>query len=382
MDRLSKDGLTQLMKKQQGLCVSIYMPTERAGRETRQNPIRFKNMMGETEKQLKKGGVKFQEIQNYLQPLQRLQDDNYFWLNQSDGLALFLSSQTYSYYRLPFRFNELVVVNYRFHIKPLLPLLSEEKFYILALSQNDIKLFQGTRFTINEIELEGVPKNISEALGYDNLQKQLLFHPEASVGKDKQWNKFHGHGGGPEKEKDFILQFFRKVNEGVYERLKEETVPLVLAGVDYLLPLYREVNTYSNLLEEGIEKNTQNMKESELHAQAWKVVEPAFLKAQKEALEEYHQLVGTGHTSQHIEDIVPASYYGRVGILFVSRGAQIWGKYNPDKNEVIKEESSTPQNEDLLDFAALHTLLRGGRVYVVEPDKVPQGGSTAAIYRF
>lgn len=382
MDELNKDVLNHLMKKQKSLCVSIYMPTERSGRETRQNPIRFKNMMGEAEKQLKKGGIKAQQIQDYLQPLQRFQEDNYFWLNQSDGLALFLSSQTFSYYRLPFRFDELVVVNYRFHIKPLLPLMSEGKFYVLGLSQNDIKLFQGNRFRLNEIELEGVPKNISEALGYDNLQKQLLFHPDSSVGKDKQWSKFHGHGGGPEREKDFILQFFRKVNEGVHERLKNETAPLILIGVDYLLPLYKEANTYSHLLEEGIEKNPHEMKEEELQKLAWNVVQPVFLKAQKEAVEEYHNLAGTGRTSQDIEEIVPSSYYGRVGILFVARGAQIWGKYSPDENEVIKEEDSTPQNEDLLDFAALYTFIKGGRVYVVEQEKVPQGGPIAAIYRY
>lgn len=39
-------------------------------------------------------------------------------------------------------------------------------------------------------------------------------------------------------------------------------------------------------------------------------------------------------------------------------------------------------DEDMLDFAAIHTLLNGGTVYAVEPDQMPDKVQAAAIFRF
>jgi len=41
--------------------------------------------------------------------------------------------------------------------------------------------------------------------------------------------------------------------------------PLVLAGVEYLFPIYQEANTYPDLVEEGITGNPENLKPEELH---------------------------------------------------------------------------------------------------------------------
>jgi len=47
-----------------------------------------------------------------------------------------------------------VVVSDRFHLKPLLPLLTGDgRFYILALSQNQVRLLQGTRYSVRGLYL-------------------------------------------------------------------------------------------------------------------------------------------------------------------------------------------------------------------------------------
>jgi hypothetical protein len=47
----------------------------------------------------------------------------------------------------------LVIVSERFHVKPLLPLLSGDgRFYVLALSQNEIRLLQGTRYSVEQVD--------------------------------------------------------------------------------------------------------------------------------------------------------------------------------------------------------------------------------------
>ena len=52
MNLLSGDELKTLMERQEGLCVSIFMPTHRKGTETQQNQIRYKNLLRKAEEQL------------------------------------------------------------------------------------------------------------------------------------------------------------------------------------------------------------------------------------------------------------------------------------------------------------------------------------------
>ena len=60
------------------------------------------------------------------------------------GLALFLAEGFFRRFRLPTAFVETVAVNRRFMVNPLIPLLSErDLFFVLALSQNQVRLLRG-----------------------------------------------------------------------------------------------------------------------------------------------------------------------------------------------------------------------------------------------
>ena len=144
MDILTRAELEKLMRKEQQWCVSIYMPTHRTGAETQQDPLRLRNLFGEAEKHLSAQGVGTRDVQQMLEPVSKFLQDSDFWQHQSDGLAIFLSSNRVRRYRLPLNFAELVVVTDHFHISRLLPLFTGDgQFYILALSQNEVRLLLG-----------------------------------------------------------------------------------------------------------------------------------------------------------------------------------------------------------------------------------------------
>ena len=278
MNLLAIDELTTLATESNSTCISIYTPMERLGAETQQNPIRFKNLVRQAEEQLLAMGMSEQDAKELLQPVHEL-DTYEFWQHQSDGLAILLSPNQFRYYCLPIAFPELTVVTERFHLKPLLQLLSGDgQFYILALSQNQVRLFQGTRYHVNEVELTDVPTNIAEALQYDDPEKSLQFHTASSQGSSGGDGSaiFHGQGGGNDDHKDGLLRYFRKVSNGLESFLKNEKAPLILAGVDYLLPIYQQANTYAHLLPEGLTGNPEMLKAEELHTQAWQIVQPYF----------------------------------------------------------------------------------------------------------
>jgi len=378
MNVFTRNELKTLMEKSEGPCVSIFMPTLRGGVQSQQNPIRFKNMLREAEERLVAAGLRSPEAKELLEPAQKLLLDGPFW-RQSNGIALFLSPNTFRYYRLPFDFEELLVVTDRFNIKPLLRLpASAVRFYILALSQNRVRLFEGVNQRINEIdlELEGIPQSIAAAMGYDDSEKQRQAHsglPGTSI--------FHGHAVADDAKVN-ILRYFQQIDRGLRGLLRDRQVPLLLAGVSYLFSIYKEANNYPYLLQEGIEGNPDRMETEELYERAWAVVGPHFLKARQEAVDLYRQMAGTGLTSNDVKEIVPAAYYGRVDILFVVTGRQLWGTFDPDTNEVELNPVAEHGNGDLLDLAAVHTILNGGVVYAVEPDKMPENVPLAAVYRY
>ena len=281
-------------------------------------------------------------------------------------------------------FRELVVVGEQFHIKPLIPLLTDDgQFYILALSQNQLRLFQGTHYSISEVPLKRIPHNLAEALQWDDPQRQLQFHTRAPKGKGGQAAAmFHGHGIGTDDRKDRILRYFQLVDASLHKFLRNERAPLLLAGVKYLLPIYREANSYSHLMEESIGGNVEDLSTTELHKRAWNVVRPHFQKARRNAAAQYRELAGTRRTSNDIKQIVLAACRGSIATVLVAAGVQIWGRVDPDTQKVHLHEKAKPGDRDLLDFIALQALLTDGDVFVVHPDQVPGGAPLAALLRY
>lgn len=389
MPLLSKQELKTLIEQPAELCVSIYLPTYQAGPEIQQNPIRFKNLMREAEERLIESGCRRSDAVELLKPAQEL-DDAEFWRYQNEGLALFMAKDFFRYYRLPLNFEELVVVGDQFHLKPLMPLFTGDgRFFILALSQDEIRLLEGTRHHVQEVFVEKVPETVSENLGFDWAGKGVQYRISTSHGGTNnpypQAGSPHGQGS-PETDdkKQYILQFFHQVNEKVAEHLQGDKAPLILAGVEYLFPIYQEANSYPHLQEEGITGNPENLKNEELHTQAWPLISPYFEQEQKEAAERFAALFHseTPQASRSLKEIVQAAYYQRVDSLFVALDQHYWGRFDPENNTVEIHDQENTGDEDLLDFAAIYTFLNGGTVYAVEQDQIPDHAPVAATFRY
>jgi hypothetical protein len=315
-------------------------------------------------------------------PLHSLLADVTFWSNQCDGLAVFLAHDFLRVYRSPCALGEELEVSGLFHVAPLLPLLTGDgRYYVLALSQNGVRLLQGTRFTISPVDLKGVPHNLAEALlTHEDMEPFTFFGRRAGEGVGSWAGIFHGHGVGIDDPKNELLHYFQKIDRGLHELLREERAPLVLAAVEYLIPIYREANTYPHLLEKGVEGSPDRLGEKDLHDRAWALVAPHFREELRRAIGVYHQAAGFGKATAHAKQIIPAAYRGELETVFVVLGQHLWGTLDPIADRVEFHEKQEVGDEDLLNLAAIHTLRHGNTVYALPPDGVPGGGPLAAIY--
>jgi hypothetical protein len=383
MTALSSEDLEVLLEAREGPCVSIYMPVQRSGAGQQENRIRLKNLLGEAGSRLQESGLTSQEAESFLDGARTLPEDEDLWAAREDGLALFLGPGFLKVVHVALGLEELVVVAGRFHVKPLLPLLVEGgRFYVLALSQREARLVGCTRHGVSRIELPGAPGGVQEEVESRDLERQLQFHTGTPGGSGQRPAAFHGHGAGKDEYGTRILQCFRGVDGAVSEVLAGQRAPLVLAGVEYLFPIYREVNTYPALTDEGVAGNPEELSEAELRARAWPVVEPLFRKKLDESRARFLSLHGSGRASDELEAIVSATREGRVETLFVALGARQWGHHEPATGDLRLSEGQEPNAEDLLDRAAVQTLRNGGEVYAVEPDEMPSQATLAAIYRY
>jgi hypothetical protein len=385
MDILKQADLKQLLEISDERCLSLYMPTHRAGRDQQEDPIRYKNLLGAAEQKLAESGARSPQVRTFLQPAEDLLRDGLFWQHQSDGLAVFLSERFFLTYRLPATFKALMVLGNTFHIKPLLPVLSGDgRFYLLMISRNQIRLFLGTRETIGQVELPNVPANFETALSTDEPENYRGFHTgtRAPAGGERPAT-FYGQNP-QDQEKPELLRYFQYVDQALTALLEDQTIPMVLVGVEFLHPIYHQANTYQNLLDKGVTGNAEEADLRDLHKRAWEIVEPIFKREHEQAAQLFQQYEGeqNGMATSDLKAGVKAAQVGRVATLFVPLGIEQWGRYEPETHRVVLDPGPQPENQDLYDLAARQTLLNSGRVFAVPADELPGDGDLAAILRY
>jgi hypothetical protein len=226
----------------------------------------------------------------------------------------------------------------------------------------------------------------AEALRYDDVEKKGHHYPGSQGRPAGGVSPLAGHGVGIDdathEPHDAILRYCQQVDTGLRTILRNEHAPLVLAGVEYLLPIYQRATTYPYLLEAGITGNPEGLRPEELQERAWAIVQPHFQRAQEGAAAQYRHLVGTGRATSDIPAIVMAAYDGRIGTLFVPVGVQQWGMFDRESRAVQVHQAAEAGDEDLLDVAAMYTFLKRGTIYAVNPDELPDRSPAAAILRY
>lgn len=365
-------------------CVSIFIPTQRAGKEVleEKNKKHLNSQWNEIKKKLKADKIAEDTIEKIGKPIQDLLDDRGFWRHQSDGLAVFSSSDFFESYTIPVNFEAYHYISDEFYVNPLIPAMTGDgRFNILAIQLEDVNLYEASKYSITPIEIDDLtPSRLEERVGFDYKEKALQFRTQGEGGEKTQ---FHGHGGSERDEKTEFKQFFRAVDQGIKDYLNKEKLPLVVYCQDYLFPIYQEANTYNHLFEKVIPGNPNDTDILGIQNKALEIFEPYLNENRNNKIEKYKELSSTENTTSAVSDIIPAIYQGKVDTLFIENRAEVWGNYHEDEMKVELNEDRNNGNTSLLNLAAKKTIEMGGKVYLVEHEFMPQKKSKMnALLRF
>ncbi len=382
MDSLGSYYPAGLLEAHEPPCLSLYQPTHRHHPENQQDPIRFRNLVKTMEESLRQK-YPTREIQPLLEPFQALADNHDFWNHMLDGLAVLGAPDMFRVYRLQRPVTELVIVADSFHTKPLMRVFqSAGRYQVLGLNRREIKLFEGNRDALDEIELaSGVPRTITEALGEELTEPHLTV---STYGSGPTGPAMH-HGQGAKKDEVDLdtERFFRAVDRAVMEHHSRPLgLPLLLAALPEHHNLFHQVSHNPFLMTEGIDIHPDALPMDALRDRAWRVVEPHYLARLAGLVEQFGVARSKRLGADELAQVAEATVVGRVATVLIEADRQIPGRIDAATGRIEFDDLAHPEVDDLLDDLGELVLKMGGEVVVVPAERMPTQTGAAAIYRF
>lgn len=383
--RLNREQFAELANYQRDVCASIYLKTTGSSsvEANRQKDfIMFKNRLQQLTAALRDEELDTLVIDRIVKPGVDLLRDETFWSNLSQGLAVFVADGYFKYLKLPVAPRDEMLINSSFFLTPLIPALtSTDYFYVLVLSKKQARLYRADAFGMRFIEVPGMPNGVEDVVHFENKDDHDLYRTDTS-GAGAGAN-YHGAGTGRPDHKANLAMYFDEVDETLWkEVLNRENVPLLLVGVEYLIPIYKQVAKYKPIWDEAITGSHEHEDLAVLYEQARGVMEPYFQERIGKALNAYANQSATELTSSIPDDVIPAAHYGRVHQLFVRKGEHIWGTFDEMNNSLTVHAEQQRGDECLVDKAVIKTLLNGGEVYILLREQMPAEGVMAATMRY
>lgn len=384
---LDRETMSQLLAQRDAPCLSLYQPTHRSFPERQQDPIRFKHLVRQLEDSLKQQGRDAQ-AKSLLKPFHDLINDTDFWNSNRDGLAVFGAADYFEVFRLQRSVPELAVANDRMHLKPLLRIAqSADRYQILAITLDSVRLFEGNRDGIDEVTLgEGVPKTVEEALGRELTEKGQTGFPQGFGRASERGDPMQVESGGAGRQAEIDRdrdRFFREVDRAIHEHHSRKShLPLILAALPEHQFHFRKLTHNERLVPEGIENDPSLLSHEELRQKSWMVMQPRYIKRLEGFINQYGESHGQGLATDQLEQIGQATLEGRVATLLVEAERQIPGVADKQQGKATAAEGDSATTPDLLDELTIWTLEQGGEVISVPTERMPTGSGAAAIYRY
>lgn len=383
MDSLEKDYASGLWSRQQPPCLSLYQPTHRHHPDNRQDPLRFRNLVRSLEESLHQQHPRA-DARALLNGFNELAGNEAFWNHALDGLAVLAADDLFRVYRLQRPVPELAIAADTFHTKPLLRILqSADRYQVLALTRDSIRLFEGNRDQLDEVELvDAVPATLTEALGDELTEPHLTVASYGGVGR-MHAAMHHGHGGREtEVEKD-TSRYFRAVDRALLEHHSQPArLPLIVASLPQHRALFQTISRNPFLVHDGIDTHPDSLDAETLKERAWQAMEPHYLNRLATLSELFGSARGTGLALKEVLEVARAAVEGRVSTLLVDADRVIPGRIDVNSGAVAIADLEHPDVDDLLDDLGELVLGRGGEVVIVPRERMPSDTGVAAILRY
>lgn len=371
----------EIIYEEKGPFISLYQPTHRYRPDNMQDLIRFKNLVTSIENSLHERYPN-SNIDSFMQAFESLIDDQEFWNNTTDGLAILANENQCIIYKLQLPVKELSVVGDKLHIKPLIRYFqSADRYLLLGLDKEHFALYEGNRYGIEKIEFDpDIPVSREDVLGTEYTEAYLSPGAYGGVGKTPM---FHGHGGKKEEINKDTEKYFRYVDKFILDTYSNKMrIPMILAGLDEHHGLFNNISNNPYLLDEGIKKDFKSLSKEQMTNKAWNLIEPFYLKKTDKLIDRYNINRSQGLASDNIKEVSRAVFENRVDALMLEADRTIAGKLDNNTGEFIPISGQDDESVNVVSDLAIMTYRSKGDIVVLSKDKFPSKTGVAAIFRY
>jgi hypothetical protein len=337
-------------------------------------PARLKNMIRAVQKEIAPYGGDHDGLLNPIQDLAASLETGGGWANT---LVILRSPDTFRHYWMRTGWKSTTEVGGRFQLRPFFELAAtEQRFHLLVLNQKHVRLYHVTPHRMEETDLQGIaPTNLNEFLNTRQPDHTLANRSTSGPSMGAMKGAAFGMSTDRDREDESLRHFFVKLDRGVSGLLRGSSIPLVLAGAEHEIAMYRGVNTYPRLAEETI--RGAGFSGQELHDRGWDIGSRIKSEGLAKALADFERHGDKKRLTSDPRKVVSAAFAGRVDDLFFTPDAQIRGKCDGNAKLRIGQKG-----EDLVNAAALETVRQGGRAFQLRAEDMPVPENIVAALRF
>lgn len=366
----------ELKNTKEKAVVTLTMDIEEAPFDDEKDKIQFDNLIKEAKERVihDVGEDVWNEIYAQVSDLNAQTD---FWRKRNGGIVFYITPSACYYYMLSEGIGKSVFVSKQPNILPLVRDFQFNKHYhVLALTNEDFKLFNGKQFTIDEIELpEDAPNTLEKALGTVKTGGELNVGSYGGAGGGT--GMFHGHNETRKEKEIDQTNYFRIVDEYVYEHYsKDMQLPVVLFTLLENEAIFRKISSNQFLSDVAIKKSPAQLSNLEIQKETIKAIKTLTEQRLTKLVTKFNETVPALRLESQYDDLAQASLEGRIDYLLIEEGTVVKGIINEDG-----QYESNPRN-DYLNQLAWNVLNTHGEVYVLNRSEMPSSEKIMAGLRY
>jgi hypothetical protein len=280
---------------------------------------------------------------------------------------------------------ESVIVGPKINLKPLLPLLKDRPFHLLAVSAHRVRLLECHEFNFRDVtppELRLSEADVERETDYQpSVQASPAGRP--ATAKRSQGNVHTQTYEAPDEvRKAEFIEYLHRVVAAAEAVLAPQPLPLIVAAEPEIAGHLRKFLHRGP--DETLIVNPFGIDERELVEKAGALLPSPERQALTDALDRINARLGSGDpkVTLRLEELVIAAHDGRVDTAVVSEDATLWGRFDSDRREVIAHGTPGEGDEELINDVILATLEKGGRVLCAKREELPRQALAAALLRY
>jgi hypothetical protein len=348
--------------------VSIYLRTTPLTQETKASRIELKNLLKSAVTEMEAAGIPKRSIWPIEQSIDALVEDDDFWVEQANSLAIFAMPEGIRTYRLPNKLTSIVEVSDRFHLKPLIRSVTfPHNAYVLAIGIGAVRLVEvSPDLPPQEMAVPGLKRDAASTLGRGS-------HLERSGDM---------RSGESTSEHALLTRYARAVDHALRPMLAGHERPLIVAAAEPMASIFRSVCSYPHVVKQVIPGSADHAPDHELAAAARRVLDEVYVAEIRNLGDLYATREAQGRATADIAHAARAATFGAVDTLIVDMDEVVPGTISDEDGTVTFADQPDARSYGVVDEIARRALQHGARVMAARRADIPGGGSLAAILRY